>query len=122
MTRITDRGIATEEVQSFVVIENPLGSERLRITRTGAILDGSSNTIRALAGGTSTQTPGAVASVSIAHGLGAAPTIYSVIPGSVSAASAGIFYVTAGATNLVAIYASALTAATEYSYQWSAAV
>lgn len=72
------------------------------------------------AAGTSTQTPGAVATVTIAHGLTLAPTAMVVQPANANARGAPAFHVTADATNLTLTFASNLTAATSYAWNWRA--
>lgn len=72
-------------------------------------------------GGTSTSTPGAVTTVNIAHGLGVAPTKFDARPGNTNARGAPAYSVTADATNVILSFASALTAATSYSWNWWAA-
>lgn len=72
-------------------------------------------------GGTNTQTPGAVTTVTIPHGLGVSPTKFSAQAGDVNAASAPTFFVTANATDLTLTFTSALTAATSYTWVWTAA-
>jgi hypothetical protein len=83
---------------------------------------GTPGTWRALSpkGNVSTQTPGAVTTVTIAHGLGVAPTVYSVQPGNANARGAPAFFVTVDATNITLTFASALTAATSYTWAWLA--
>lgn len=76
--------------------------------------------------GASTQTPGAVSTVTIAHGLGATgriviPTRMTVQPGDANARGAPAFYLTATASNIVLTFASVLTAATAYTWNWQAA-
>lgn len=72
------------------------------------------------AGGVSTQTPGAVATVTIPHGLGVVPSWYTVQPASVNARGAPAYHLTADATNVTLNFASNLTAATAYAWVWSA--
>lgn len=83
---------------------------------------GSPGTWRALSpkGSTSNQTPGAVTTVTIAHGLGVAPTVYHIQPADANARGAPAFFVTVDATNITLTFASALTAATAYTWAWSA--
>ena len=71
-------------------------------------------------GGTSTQTPGAVTTVNIAHGLGVAPSTYAVQPANTNARGAPAFFLSADATNITLNFASALTASTSYSWIWQA--
>lgn len=74
------------------------------------------------AGGSSTQTPGAVTTVSIAHGLGVAPTRCNINFGDANSRSAPAFYITFTATNIVLNFASTLTASTAYTWIWEAGV
>jgi len=68
--------------------------------------------------GSATPTaPGAVASFTIAHGLGSTPAHYTVTPRN--ALSAALMYVTADATNLTITYAAAPLAGA-LSFSWSA--
>lgn len=71
-------------------------------------------------GGTSTQTPGAVAVVTIAHGLGGTPTAFSAFPASVNARGAPLYHLTADATNVTLNFVANLAAATAYSWVWLA--
>lgn len=73
-------------------------------------------------GGVSTQTPGAVTAVTIAHGLGGTPTWYFVQPAGVNAAAASGYYLTADETNVTLNFSSVLTAATSYSWVWAAEI
>lgn len=80
-----------------------------------------SDTVRLpMAGGTSTQTPGAVSSVTIAHGLGYTPGRFSVEAGDTNARGAPAFYLSADGTNVTLTFASNLTAATSYTWRWLA--
>ena len=71
-------------------------------------------------GGVSTQTPGAVTTVTIPHGLGSKPSWYSAQPASANARGAPAFYLSADNSNIILNFASALTAATAYSWVWVA--
>ena len=81
-------------------------------------------------GGTFTATPGAVTTVNIPHligdnnGSGNQPIVPSriVMPVAANAAARGapLFYLTADASNITLNFASALTAATSYSWYWGA--
>jgi hypothetical protein len=79
-------------------------------------------------GGTFTSTPGAVAVVQIAHGFvdpsgsGLTPVIFmaQAANANAGAGSTPTFYVTADATNITLHFASNLTAATVYSWNWLA--
>lgn len=73
-------------------------------------------------GGTLTSTPGAVATVSIPHGLAAAPTFFNAERGNANARGAPAYNVTADATNVILNFASNLTAATSYSWNWTASL
>ena len=73
-------------------------------------------------GGVSTQTPGAVTTVTIAHGLGGSPTWYFAQPAEANARGAPAFYLTVDKTNITLNFASALTAATSYSWVWAAEI
>jgi Pectate lyase superfamily protein/Right handed beta helix region len=94
----------------------------------GMSLVGSNNKVRnntgyaTEAGGTSTQTPGAVATVNIAHGLAAAPTNYLVLPGDANARGEPTFFLTADATNIILNFSANLAAATSYTWRWRAEV
>ena len=71
-------------------------------------------------GGVSTQTPGAVTTVNIAHGLGTAPQGVSVEPNNANARGAPSMHVTFDATNIILNFSAALTAATSYQWTWLA--
>lgn len=76
-------------------------------------------------GGISTTTPGAVTTVSIAHGLGLstrtiAPTKFVVQAGDANARGAPAYFVTVTTANVVLNFVSALTAATPYTFNWRA--
>jgi hypothetical protein len=71
-------------------------------------------------GGVSTQTPGAVTTVNIAHGMGIGPNSVSVEPGDANARGAPAYYITWDATNIILNFVSALTAATSYTWRWMA--
>jgi hypothetical protein len=76
-------------------------------------------------GGVSTQTPGAVTTVNIPHGLGnsshaVTPKKFTVQPSNTLARGLSAFSVTATSTNLVLTFASALAASTSYAWQWFA--
>lgn len=71
-------------------------------------------------GGTSTQTPGAVTTVTIAHGMGIGPNSVIVDAGDANARGAPAFHITWDATNITLTFASALTAATAYTWRWIA--
>jgi hypothetical protein len=73
-------------------------------------------------GGTFTSTPGAVTTLNIPHGLATAPTGKSVERGDANARGAPAYHVTADGTNLILNFASALTAATSYTWNWTAFV
>lgn len=70
------------------------------------------------AGGKSTQTPGAVATVNIAHGLATTPVRFGVQPADSDARGAPAMSVTADGTNIILTFASNLTAAVAYEWQW----
>lgn len=72
------------------------------------------------AGGTSTTTPGAVATVNIAHGLGTTPVKYTAQAANANARGAPAMYVSVDATNVILTFASNLTAATSYAWAWTA--
>jgi hypothetical protein len=77
------------------------------------------------AGGTNTQTPGAVTAVNIPHGLGdgslaITPVKLSVQPNNANARGAPAMSVTATSTNVVLTFASALTVSTSYAWNWIA--
>lgn len=74
------------------------------------------------AGGTSTSTPGAVTTVAIAHGLGGTPTIFTAQAANANARGAPAFYLTVDNTNVTLNFVGALTAATSYSWVWSAEI
>jgi hypothetical protein len=71
-------------------------------------------------GGVFSSTPGAVTTVNIAHGLGYTPQIFDAQPGSVNSRGAPLYHVTADGTNVILTFASALTAATVYVWNWMA--
>ncbi len=78
---------------------------------------------RHVARGPSTQTPGAVTVVNIAHGLGATPTGFTALPGDANAANPALaspYYVTADATNVILTFNAVLTVATQYLWVWTA--
>jgi hypothetical protein len=79
-----------------------------------------SNFFGPVRGALSTSTPGAVATVVIAHGLGYTPTAISMEPADANARGAPTYYVTADDTNLTLNFSSNLTAATAYSWRWMA--
>jgi hypothetical protein len=75
-------------------------------------------------GGTSTQTPGAVTTVTIPHGIGGAshamtPSRISVTPANAAAAGKA-FSVSADNTNITLTFAAALAASTAYAWAWTA--
>lgn len=72
------------------------------------------------AGGTSTQTPGAVATVTITTGLSTPPTMYNVTPADANARGAPTFHVTVSGNNIVLNFSANLTAATAYTWAWTA--
>ena len=74
------------------------------------------------AGGGSNQTPGAVTAVNIPHGLGGMPTWYFAQPAEADARGAPAFFLSADNTNITLNFASALTAATSYSWVWAAEI
>lgn len=74
------------------------------------------------AGGTSTQTPGAVTAVTIAHGLGGTPTWFLVQPAGVNSRAQPTVYLSADQTNITLNFSAALTAATVYSWVWAAEI
>lgn len=109
---------------NYVVLGNDL-----RGNTTAGFSNGATGTTRSVAsnlahataaGGTSTQTPGAVSTVNIAHGLAAAPTTAVVQPANANARGAPAYFVTFDATNVVLTFASNLTAATSYAWNWRA--
>lgn len=71
-------------------------------------------------GGASTQTPGAVTTVNIAHGLGYTPALISVEAGDANARGAPSMYISADGTNVILNFSAALTAATAYTWRWIA--
>lgn len=80
-----------------------------------------------IAGGTFTSTPGTVTAIAIPHGLvdgstgaGAIPTMFMVEPANVASRGAPAYHLTADATNVNIVFASALTIATAYSWVWLA--
>lgn len=73
-------------------------------------------------GGTSTQTPGVVATVTIAHGLPKTPIAFNVNPANTNARGAPAFMVTADGTNITLSFVSNLTGAISYAWVWSASV
>lgn len=84
------------------------------------VLSGTSNARMRAKGGISTQTPGAVTTVTIPHGLGGglSPNAVSIEPGNTNARGAPSFYITVDATNITLNFSSALTAATVYVWHW----
>jgi hypothetical protein len=68
----------------------------------------------------STTTPGAVSTVNIAHGLGYTPRIFQAERGDVNARGAPAYHVTADGTNVILNFASNLTGATAYTWNWTA--
>lgn len=74
------------------------------------------------AGGISTQTPGAVATVNIPHGLGVAPNRFTALPNNANARGAPSVYVTADATNVILNFSANLAGATSYAWVWTAGI
>lgn len=75
---------------------------------------------RSLPAGISTQTPGAVSTVTIPHGQAVVPRSVQITPASATARGAPLFYISLDSTNITLNFASALTAATSYSWAWLA--
>ncbi len=73
-----------------------------------------------LIGGVSTQTPGAVSTVNIPHGLEVAPSGFSAQAADANARGAPAFYLTVNEANIVLHFAANLAAATAYSWAWTA--
>ena len=73
-------------------------------------------------GGSSTQTPGAVTTVTIAHGLGGTPTTFRAQAADSNSRGAPSFYLSVDQTNITLNFSSALTAATAYTWVWSAEI
>lgn len=71
-------------------------------------------------GATFTSTPGAVTTLNIAHGLAQTPTIFDARPNNTNARGAPLYSVTADGTNVILTFASALTTATSYAWNWHA--
>jgi hypothetical protein len=75
--------------------------------------------------GISTQTTGAVTTVTIPHGLTtsllATPTKITVQPANAATANAGAYYINVGTTNITLAYSSTLAGSTSYSWYWTAA-
>lgn len=132
MTRITGSIIASEEGQGKITLEtgntarvtvNQGGDVSINgtvVSTSGTLTNSASLSIRPIVGSISSQTPGAVTAVTIAHGLGAVPTVYIATPASGGAITAGQFSITANSANIELRYAAALTAATAYGYSWIA--
>jgi hypothetical protein len=72
--------------------------------------------------GTHTSTPGAVMSITIPHGVAGPgwPDEVHVVPANANAALAPTWHVSVDATNILLTFTSPLTAATSYSWRWSA--
>lgn len=73
-------------------------------------------------GGIFSSTPGAVTTVNIPHGLIGTPTVFGAERGSVNSRGAPAYHVTADGTNIILTFASALTAATVYVWNWTAVI
>jgi hypothetical protein len=78
------------------------------------------NLIGPARGGINTQTPGAVTTVTIVHGCNYTPSRVHVTPANAAARDAPNFHATVDGTNITLTFASALTAATSYSWHWQA--
>lgn len=136
MTVITSKRVATEEGQGSILFQTD-GTTRMTVTHGGVVSfaanpkDAAGNTIAAGVGGVASITSGSAATAggtsalsafTIAHGLGATPTFFNVIPNnaqSVAAASLG-GYVTADATNVYYNTISSVTASKIFTFVWSA--
>lgn len=71
-------------------------------------------------GGLSSQTPGLVATVTIAHELATTPATVSVTPANANARGAPAFYASADDTNITLTFASNLAGSTAYEWYWRA--
>ncbi len=128
--RITSKEIFTEENHGTIVLETA-ATPRVTITQQGTAIwavsatDQSGARLVGTVGGTASATAASAASgatlSTIAHGLAATPTNFTVNAGNAAAAAivANGFFVTADGTN-VSVATAASAASGTYAWQWLA--
>jgi hypothetical protein len=123
LAKIADGSVTNAKIATgaaIAVAKLAAGAEGQQLVISGGVPTWVTPTNPARAHGQSTQTPGAVTVVNIAHGLGALPRSASVVPHDVNSRGAPAFYVGLDVTNVQLSFASALAAATQYKWFWSA--
>jgi hypothetical protein len=118
MTIISGTKVSTEESQGVIKFASAPRDTTGTVFRqtTGGIASITSGSA-ATAGGAS-----ALSAFGIAHGLGAAPTVFETVPNNAQAAAAALLgaYVTADATNVYYNTISSVTASAVYTFSWLA--
>ncbi len=131
MTVITGKSVDTAAGQNTIIFQATAGTEAVRITGTGVMLNSASIPVRAMAGATtsitsaSASTAGGTSALSafqIPHGLAATPIVYGVEPANTQSALAGLLgaYVTADATNVYYNTTASVSASKQYDFNWFA--
>lgn len=121
-------GLAVTGTQSRTIIEGNTFraadqlTGNMSLSATGTYTLGNNQDYISANGGSSTQTPGAVATVTIAHGLSAAPTKVSVQAGDVNSRGEPTFHITFDATNITLNFSANLIGATAYTWVWRAEI
>lgn len=121
-TRVMDNSPLLDIYPTYFDQVTPADAEHIGpLAATGQLTGAFVPAAAALRGGIHTSTPGAVGSITIAHGVGSTPTKFGVTPGNAAARTAALPYITADATNLTVNFAGTLAPATEYKFNWFAA-